>query len=125
MSLLQHLMGLATSGVPWSYVQTEIEHHVDEMSTIRAIADTRLQAFVQLYCYLRDGHAESWQSTSLQSQRNVDLYTRDRPTITDSPWIAGATGGSDEGGGGGVQQVWYPHPREQPQALPLCWKNEK
>jgi hypothetical protein len=82
MSLLQHLIG------PWSYVQTEIDHHVDEMSTIRAVADTRLQVLVQLYCYLRDGHAGSWQSTSLQTQRNVELYTRDRPllpTVLGSP----------------------------------------
>jgi hypothetical protein len=98
MSLLQHLMGLATAGVPWSYVQTEIDHHVDEMSTIRAVADTRLQAFVQLYCYLRDGNAGSWQSTALQSQRNVELYTRDHPSTTEGTHSTGSAGGSDEGG---------------------------
>jgi len=31
LSLHQHLMGLATTEAPWSYVQIEIDHHVEEM----------------------------------------------------------------------------------------------
>jgi hypothetical protein len=77
MSLLQHLMGLSTAGVPWSYVQSEIDHRVDEMGTICSIADSRLQAMVQLYCYLCDGHGSSWQSSSLQAARNVELCSRE------------------------------------------------
>jgi hypothetical protein len=75
LSLHQYLMGLANSQVKWEYVQTEIQHHVEEMALIRATADSRIQAMMFLYCYLRDAHAAGWQSTSLQAQRNVELFT--------------------------------------------------
>jgi hypothetical protein len=72
LSLHQHLMGLASSEVPWSYVQVEIDHHVEELDLIRGSADSRIQAILSLYCYLRDGVASNWHSTSLQYKRNVD-----------------------------------------------------
>jgi hypothetical protein len=32
----QHLLGLSTTeGVPWSYIQVEIDHHVEELDLIR------------------------------------------------------------------------------------------
>jgi hypothetical protein len=35
-SLHQHLLGLSTTeGVPWSYIQVEIDHHVKELELIR------------------------------------------------------------------------------------------
>jgi hypothetical protein len=75
LSLHQYLMGLASSPVKWSYVNTEIQHQVEEMVLIRATADSRIQALLFLYCYLRDGHASGWQSSSLQAQRNVEMHS--------------------------------------------------
>jgi viroplasmin and RNaseH domain-containing protein len=72
LSLHQHLMGLASSEVPWSYVQVEIDHHVEELDLIRSSADSRIQAILSLYCYLRDGVASNWHSSSLQYKRNLD-----------------------------------------------------
>jgi hypothetical protein len=76
LSLHQHLMGLATTEAPWSYVQIEIDHHVEEMEVIRNTQDSRLQALCSLYAYLRDGQASNWHSTSLQYKRNVEIYAR-------------------------------------------------
>jgi viroplasmin and RNaseH domain-containing protein len=72
LSLHQHLMGLASSEVPWSYVQVEIDHHVEELDLIRSSADSRIQAILSLYCYLRDGVSSNWHSSSLQYKRNLD-----------------------------------------------------
>jgi hypothetical protein len=73
LSLHQHLMGLATTeNVPWSYVQVEIDHHVEELDLIRSSQDSRLQALLGLYAYLRDGVATNWHSSSLQYKRNLD-----------------------------------------------------
>ena len=49
LSLHQHLMGLAITDAPWSYVQVEIDHHVEEMEVIRNTQDSRLQALCSLY----------------------------------------------------------------------------
>jgi len=87
LSLHQHLMGLATSdNVPWSYVQIELEHHVDELDLIRNSQDSRLQAILALYAYLRDGVASNWHSSSLQYKRNLDV-------------MASRGGGEEESGG--------------------------
>jgi viroplasmin and RNaseH domain-containing protein len=73
LSLHQHLMGLATTEhVPWSYVQTEIDHHIEELDLIRSSQDSRLQALLGLYAYLRDGVSKNWHSSSLQYKRNLD-----------------------------------------------------
>jgi hypothetical protein len=75
--LHQHLLGLAiTEQVPWSYVQVELEHHVEELETLRNTQDSRLQVLCANYVYLRDGHAGSWHSTSLQYKRNAELFTK-------------------------------------------------
>jgi hypothetical protein len=76
LSLHQHFMGLSTSSVDWNYVQTEINHHCEELTLIRSVADSRIQALVHLYCYLRDGHNSSWHSSSLQALRNEELFNR-------------------------------------------------
>jgi hypothetical protein len=68
-------MGLASSPVKWSYMHTEIQHHVDEMVLIRSTSDSRIQALLFLYCYLRDGHTSGWQSSSLQAQRNLEMHS--------------------------------------------------
>ena len=86
LSLHQHLMGLASSEVPWSYAQVEIDHHVEELDLIRGSADSRIQAILSLYCYLRDGVASNWHSSSLQYKRNVDAMMI---------WSAGGTGRSE------------------------------
>jgi hypothetical protein len=66
LSLHQHLMGLATSdNVPWSYVQVELDHHVEELDLIRTSQDSRIQAILALYAYLRDGVVSNWHSSSL------------------------------------------------------------
>jgi hypothetical protein len=75
LSLHQYLMGLVNSQVKWEYVQTEIQHHVEEMALIRATVDSQIQAMMFLYCYLRDAHMAGWQSKSLQAQRDVELFT--------------------------------------------------
>jgi hypothetical protein len=76
-ALHQHFLGLATTErVPWSYVQVEIDHHVEELEMIRNTQDSRLQALCAIYAYLRDGHAGSWHSTSLQYKRNTAIYTK-------------------------------------------------
>jgi hypothetical protein len=86
LSLHQHLMGLATSdNVPWSYVQIELEHHVDELDLIRSSQDSRIQAIMALYAYLRDGVASNWHSSSLQYKRNLDAMT--------SRGVGGGSGG--------------------------------
>jgi hypothetical protein len=72
LSLHQHLMGLASAEVPWSYVQVEIDHHVEELDLIRSSADSRFQCILCLYCYLRDGVSSNWHSSSLQYKRNLD-----------------------------------------------------
>jgi hypothetical protein len=84
LSLHQHLMGLATTEAPWSYVQIEIDHHVEEMEVIRNTQDSRLQALCSLYAYLRDGQASNWHSTSLQYKRNVEIYARSSDTLSTS-----------------------------------------
>jgi hypothetical protein len=45
------------------------------MVLIRSTSDSRIQALPSLYCYLRDGHASRWQSSSLQAQRNVKMHS--------------------------------------------------
>ena len=73
LSLHQHLMGLAIAeSVPWSYVQLEIDHHVEELDLIRSTQDSRIQAILGLYAYLPDGVASNWHSSSLQYKRNMD-----------------------------------------------------
>jgi hypothetical protein len=73
LSLHQHLMGLATTeNVPWSYVQIEIDHHIEELDLIRSSQDSRIQALLGLYAYLRDGVSKNWHSSSLQYKRNLD-----------------------------------------------------
>jgi hypothetical protein len=72
LSLHQHLMGLASAEVPWSYVQVEIDHHVEELDLIRSSAASRFQCILCLYCYLRDGVSSNWHSSSLQYKRNLD-----------------------------------------------------
>jgi hypothetical protein len=43
--LHQHLLGLATTEeVPWSYVQVKLDHHVEEVETLRNTQDSCLQA---------------------------------------------------------------------------------
>jgi hypothetical protein len=76
LSLHQHLLSLSASTRDWGYVQTEAEHHVEELALIRSVADSRAQALVHLYCYLRDGHSGNWQSASLQAIRNVEMFTQ-------------------------------------------------
>jgi hypothetical protein len=76
LSLHQHFMGLAASSVDWNYVQAEINHHCEELTLIRSVSDSRIQALVHLYCYLRDGHNSSWHSSSLQALRNEELFNR-------------------------------------------------
>jgi hypothetical protein len=49
---------------------------VEELSLIRSVADSRAQALVHLYCYLRDGHSGNWQSASLQAIRNVEMFNQ-------------------------------------------------
>jgi hypothetical protein len=73
LSLHQHLMGLGTTeNVPWSYMQVEIDHHVDELDLICSSQDSRIQAILGLYAYLRDGVSSNWHSSSLQYKRNLD-----------------------------------------------------
>jgi hypothetical protein len=73
-SLHQHLLQMAdVDQAGWDYVQTELEHHTDELSTIRGTADYRLQALCMIYSYLLDGHNGGWYSTELQNKRNLVL----------------------------------------------------
>jgi hypothetical protein len=72
--LHQYLLGLTNSKVSWDFINTEIQHHVEELVMIRSTADSRIQALLLIYCYLRDGHAAGWQSTSLQTQRNMEMF---------------------------------------------------
>jgi hypothetical protein len=75
--LHQHLLGLATTEqVPWSYVQVELDHHVEELETLRTTQDSRLQTLCANYVYLRDGHAGNWHSTALQYKRNAEIFTK-------------------------------------------------
>lgn len=76
LSLHQHLMGLSSGGAPWDYVKMELDHHVEELGLIRATADSRLQAILFLYAYLRDGQDKNWHSDSLQYKRNMDIFSR-------------------------------------------------
>jgi hypothetical protein len=76
LALHQHLMGLAVSEAPWSYVQVEVDHHVEELEVIRNTQDSRLQALCGLYVYLREGQSSNWHSTSLQYKRNVEIFTK-------------------------------------------------
>jgi len=76
LSLHQHLMGLSSSGAPWDYVKMELDHHVEELGLIRATANSRLQAILSLYAYLRDGQNKNWHSDSLQYKRNMDIVSR-------------------------------------------------
>jgi hypothetical protein len=76
LSLHQHLMGLSSSGAPWDYVKMELDHHVEELGLIRTTADSRLQAILFLYAYLRDGQDKNWHSDSLQYKRNMDIFSR-------------------------------------------------
>jgi hypothetical protein len=75
--LHQHLLGLATTEkVPWSYVQVELDHHVEELETLRNTHDSRLQVLCANYVYLREGQAGSWHSTGLQYKRNAQIFTK-------------------------------------------------
>jgi hypothetical protein len=54
----------------------EIDHHVEELELLRNTQDSRLQALCANYIYVRDGHAGSWHSTSLQYKRNAEIFTK-------------------------------------------------
>jgi hypothetical protein len=95
-SLHQHLLGLPTTeGVPWSYIQVEIDHHVEELELIRNTQDSCLQALCSIYCYLQDSCAGSWYSTSLQYKRNTSLYCQATGLCSPSGALTGFPGGSD------------------------------
>jgi hypothetical protein len=73
-SLHQHLLQMAdVDQAGWDYAHMELEHHIDELSTIRDTADYRLQALCMIYSYLRDGHNGGWYSTELHNKRNLVL----------------------------------------------------
>jgi hypothetical protein len=73
-SLHQHLLQMAdVERASWDYVQLEIEHHTEELATIRDTADYRLQALGMIYTYLRDNHNGGWYSSGLQNKRNIAL----------------------------------------------------
>jgi hypothetical protein len=74
-SLHFHLLIQANNGVPWSYIQPEIDFHVGKLSSPRGLYPTRTQALCAIAIYLRDGAARSWTSATLQNRRNVELYT--------------------------------------------------
>jgi hypothetical protein len=82
LSLHQHLMGLFSAGAPWDYVKMELDHHVEELDLIRSTADSRLQAILFLYAYLRDGQNKNWHSDSLQYKRNMDIFARHGEGVT-------------------------------------------
>jgi Caulimovirus viroplasmin len=58
----------------WSYVKDDVTHHTEALESIRAMHDSRLQALCAIYAYLRDGSKASWFNSSLQVERNLDLY---------------------------------------------------
>jgi hypothetical protein len=76
LSLHNHLMGLLSGGAHWDYVKTELDHHAEELDLIRSTADSRLQAILALYAYLRDGQNSNWFSDELQYKRNMDIFAR-------------------------------------------------
>ncbi len=94
--LHQHLLGLATTKkVPWSYVQVELDHHVEELETLRNTHDSRLQVLCANYVYLREGQAGSWHSTGLQYKRNAQIFTKVAETQEYCmPAFAEASGGA-------------------------------
>jgi hypothetical protein len=95
LSLHQHLLGLATSDVPWEYTQVEINHHhVEEMEVIRNTCDSRLQCLCALYCYIRDGQVNNWHSNSLQYKHNMEVFSR----VSDGGSVSSNV---EESGGGG------------------------
>jgi hypothetical protein len=74
LSLYQYLMDLSSSQVKWSYVNTKIQRHVDKLVMIRSTANSRIRALILVYCYLRDAHVAGWQSSTLQAQRNIEMF---------------------------------------------------
>ncbi len=104
LSLHQHLMGLATAdNVPWSYVQIELDHHVEELDLLRSSQDSRIQAILALYAYLRDGVASNWHSSSLQYKRNLDAMAMfGGREGGESSMTCGKCGTALHGGGRGV-----------------------
>jgi hypothetical protein len=70
LSLHEHLLETSTE-CGWSYVTTEIDHHVEELELIRTLADSRIHAICSLFCYLRDGKDKGWYSTTIQQKRNL------------------------------------------------------
>jgi hypothetical protein len=79
-------------GVPWSYIQIEIDHHVEELDLIRNTQDSSLQALCFIYCYIRDGAAGSWYSTSLQYKWNTSLYCQASGLCTPGSLTSGFPG---------------------------------
>jgi hypothetical protein len=82
-------MGLFSAGAPWDYVKMELDHHVEELDLIRSTADSRLQAILFLYAYLRDGQNKNWHSDSLQYKRNMDIFARHGEGVTPTATPAG------------------------------------
>jgi hypothetical protein len=88
-SLHFHLLEQVHQGLPWSYIQQEIDHHVHELGSPRGLYPTRAQALCGVYIYLRDGAANSWHSTTLQTLRNQEMYA-----LLSGPGAGGPGGGS-------------------------------
>jgi hypothetical protein len=79
------LMGLATTeNVPWSYVQIEIDHHIEELDLIRSSQDSRIQALLGLYAYLRDGVSK------------IGIHHRCNTRETWMPWLCVEQGPREE-----------------------------
>jgi hypothetical protein len=95
-ALQNHFLNLATTeDLPWDYVQIEIDNHTEELELFQNTADSRLQALVSIYCYLRDGVVGSWHSTALQYKRNAEVFQQNNT----GNYFNGSDTGAPAGGG--------------------------
>jgi hypothetical protein len=83
LALHQHFMGMANEQKPWEYIRVEVDHHVEELELIRQTSECRLQCLGAVYIYLRDMSEKTWHYNSLQSKRNMELYSRTTGTSWD------------------------------------------
>jgi viroplasmin and RNaseH domain-containing protein len=98
LELHEHLLELSLE-CGWHYITTELDHHAEEMSLLRTLADTRIHAICSLYGYLRDCKDKNWYSTTIQQQRNVAMVSQIIPATGTRSFPAPVTPASNRGTG--------------------------
>jgi len=101
--LVTHLLELNVR-IGWESTLVELQHHAEEISSIRTSTTSRTHTLLLIYIYLRNGAHQRWQSSRLLSARvdaildpdknSVDTESQSGTGSTSDLTVSTATGGT-------------------------------